>query len=63
MKIYKKIRGYKAKREPRRRNPDDPVWQGILRMRGTRIEARESIQTGKPYRDPYADRFTTKGRG
>ena len=57
MKLYKGIKGYKAKLEPIG-NPDDPVWQEIVRMRETRRAAmRKAIETGEPYRDPYEDRF------
>jgi hypothetical protein len=57
MRLYRKIKGYKAEKKPIG-NPDDPVWQRILEMREIRKSAmRKAMQTGERYRDPFEDRF------
>jgi hypothetical protein len=36
------------------RDPDDPVWKGILHIREVRKKAmRKALETGQRYRDPY----------
>lgn len=36
------------------RDPDDPVWKGILHMEEVRKRAmRKALETGQRYRDPY----------
>lgn len=54
--MYTILWGYRVKDEPVPRNPDDPVWQGLEKMRRDRLEARRKAdETGEPYKDPYED--------
>jgi len=49
------IRPYKIKLEPIG-EPGDPIWEALERMRLTRIKAmRHALDSGEPYRDPYAE--------
>lgn len=57
MELHSRPQGYKVKKR-KIGNPDDPVWQGIVKMQATRIEAmRKAIETGERYRDPYDHLF------
>ena len=51
MFLYPQRRSYKVKLKRRERDPDDPVWRGILHMREVRKRAmRRALETGDPYR-------------
>ena len=54
MFLYPQRRSYRRKYRRRERDPNDPVWQGIVHMQEVRRRAmREALETGQRYRDPY----------
>ena len=54
MFLYPQRRSYKIKFKRRERDPDDPVWQGIVHISEVRRRAmRKALDEGTPYKDPY----------